>query len=124
MAAKESAATYIAHFTILQSVTHKHSRHTMMAIKTAVVALFAFHNVSAGIFGRPAVVSRWGGSSSLSKHPWTEIRGGSTTTEEEQQQPEVSVDASELYLPGLLTASVVRTNSVRCHVSIYLFCRS
>lgn len=87
-----------------------------------IVATVVLHQVSAaGLFGRPSsVLSRWGGERrsafvqqetavSSPRQSLHDIRGGSTAMENE----EVTVDAEQLYLPGLLDASVVRSNSVR-----------
>lgn len=102
-------------------------RLTKATLVSLVVATFASYHVGAtGFFGRPSKIasspSSWG---RRIRHEWStqattratllspralanEIRGGSTTAEEE-----VTVAAEQLYLPGLLETSVVRSNTVR-----------
>jgi len=87
-----------------------------------VVTAIAVQQVSAatGLFGRPSsFLSRWGEGSTFVQEkmlrlsqrlPLHEIRGGSAEVDEEDSdKPE------QLYLPGLLDASVVRSNSVSHH---------
>ena len=102
-------------------------RLTKSALASLIAATLALQQVSAaGIFGRPSALSRWGGRSSsvgeksllLSQRTSLyEVRGGSTEVEEQG-----TVDAEQLYLPGLLDASVVRSNSVRTSVSMLITC--
>eukprot|EP00977_Amphora_coffeiformis_P024608 scaffold16412_cov171-Amphora_coffeaeformis.AAC.5 len=92
------------------------NRLVKTTLGSLVVATVAVQQVSsAGLFGRPSVLSRWGERSTFVQQEKTlslsqrlslrEIRGGATEVEEESDKPE------QLYLPGLLDASVVRSNS-------------
>ena len=99
-------------------------RLTKSALASLAVATFALHHVTAaGLFGRPASSSSpsWGRSRLTSSSVETvvslsqrkslhEIRGGSTQVAEEGEAVD---EAEQLYLPGLLDTSVVRSNTVR-----------
>ena len=74
------------------------------------------------LFGRPILSTRptWGRTSPTSvvstaalsqRKSLHEIRGGSTEAVEGEEQATVEVE--QLYLPGLLDASVVRSHTVR-----------
>jgi hypothetical protein len=100
---------------------------SMITFTTLLYVVLALPHVSqAGIFGRPSssVLGRWGGThgSLSSTHLGVstsllsnDLRGGSTDAEkavvgEEEGEEDTP---TPLYLPGLLTASVVRSNTVR-----------
>jgi hypothetical protein len=96
-----------------------------LSLVSVLLAAAAVQQAAAGIFGgRISVLPRWGSTrvvvetaASLSPRNSLELRGGSTAAAvDEDEGPE---EFEQLYLPGLLAASIVRSKEVRS--SFFLF---
>ena len=96
-------------------------RLSQAGVLVATAILVAnFEESSANVFGRPRAFPRWfQGTSITTAVPQThqsnilarlDVRGGA---EEESTVVEQTVDAQDLYLPGLLDTIITRTNKVR-----------